>query len=227
MKSGKIFLLFGSSGDLGSAALKYFLGQRYDHYYLFSRSRIIPGTEKKNYDLIYTEDLTIEENVVKAFSKVKKQSDANYFLFSTIGAFKGGKGIAETEYSDLRDMISINLNTSFLIAKHFSGLVNGTGGGSIFFTSASSSLEPGTGKTAYNISKNALNFLVESLAREGKELGLRANAVAPFAIDTTSNREWINDPNRLVSADEICGIVQTLFEDESATGRIIPLPSNL
>ncbi|PKL82257.1 MAG: hypothetical protein CVV24_11095 [Ignavibacteriae bacterium HGW-Ignavibacteriae-3] len=227
MKSGKILLLFGSSGDLGTAALNYFLTQNYDHYYIFSRNKI--GTEigKKNYDLIITENLTVEENVAEAFAKVKKQSDLNYFLFSTIGAFFGGKSIAETEYTDLQKMIGTNFYTSFLIAKHFSALIDGTKGGSICFTSASSGFEPEAGKAAYNISKNALNFLVESLALEGKEIGLRANAVAPFAIDTPSNREWMKDLSRLISPGEICRVVQTLFGDETATGRIIPLPADL
>ncbi|MFA5806680.1 MAG: SDR family NAD(P)-dependent oxidoreductase [Melioribacteraceae bacterium] len=224
MSSGKIFLLFGSTGDLGKAAVKFFLNQNYDYYYFFTRSIFEIQTVKNNYSIIPISDLTKEEYVAQAFAKVKKKTDAGYYLFSTVGGFIGGETISATEYADFKKMLDINLCSSFLIAKHFAKLIEETEGGSICFTSALSSLKPEANKAAYNISKNALNFLVETLALEGKGIRLRANAVAPFAIDTQANREWFNDTTKLVSPKEICQVVQSFFEDNTASGKIVGLP---
>jgi NAD(P)-dependent dehydrogenase (short-subunit alcohol dehydrogenase family) len=228
MKSEKIFLLFGSTGDLGKVAVEYFLNQDYDYFYFFARRRFNIESAKNNFITVTVNDFTKEENVIEAFSKVKKNSNANYYLFSTVGGFTGGKTISDTSYADFLNMLNINLCASFLIAKHFVKLVEGTKGGSICFTSAFSSLKPEANKSAYNISKDGLNMLVKTLALEGSPVGLSVNAVAPFIIDTESNREWEKDITQLVSPKEICSVVQSLFVNyKVSTGNIIALPGSL
>lgn len=232
----KIFLLFGSSGNLGRTAVEFFLKQKYDYYYFFSRENfrgilrrsLRPSgkaiNKKKNFEIVKTGDLLNEENVASTFARVKKKNDASYFLFSTVGGYFGGKTIAETDYESWQRMLNINLTTSFLIAKHFLKFVENTSGGSICFTSALSSLKPEANKAAYNISKNALNFLVNTIALEGKEIGLSANAVAPFIIDTPSNREWVKDKFQMTSAIDICRVVLSLFNNyKTVNGNIIEL----
>src|ERR1035437_1625117 len=110
-----------------------------------------------------------------------------YFLFSTIGGFTGGKKLWESELKDLEEMINTNVKTSFLIAKYFAGLVKESAGGSILFTAAMTGLTPEKWKISYGLSKSSLIYLVESLALEGVEINLTANAIAPFIIDTPAN----------------------------------------
>ncbi len=105
-------------------------------------------------------------------------------LFSTIGGFTGGKKIWETEVGYFDRMINMNLKTNFLIAKYFSLLVRKLDSGSICLTSAYTGLFPEEGKGVYGASKAALIHLVKTLAEEGKEIKLSANAIAPFIIDT-------------------------------------------
>jgi NAD(P)-dependent dehydrogenase (short-subunit alcohol dehydrogenase family) len=228
MNSKKVFLLFGSSGDLGKAAIDYFLNQEYDNYYLFTRKDIAIQKKGKNVEIVKIIDLSIEENIKTAFLKVDRDKNAEYFLFSTIGGFLGGQSIADTGYIDWLNMMNINLNVAFLIAKYFLKLIDGTLGGSICFTSAMSSLKEEANKSAYNISKNGLNYLVRTLSLEGKEAGLSANAVAPFIIDTSANREWVKDKTLLVNPLSICSSVQMLFNNRIIiSGNIIELPYSL
>ncbi len=228
MNSKKVFLLFGSSGDLGKAAIDYFLNQEYDNYYLFTRKDIAIQKKGKNVEIVKIIDLSIEENIKTAFLKVDRDKNAEYFLFSTIGGFLGGQSIADTGYIDWLNMMNINLNVAFLIAKYSLKLIDGTLGGSICFTSAMSSLKEEANKSAYNISKNGLNYLVRTLALEGKEAGLSANAVAPFIIDTSANREWVKDKTLLVNPLSICSSVQMLFNNRIIiSGNIIELPYSL
>ncbi len=228
MKSEKIFLLFGSTGDLGKVAVEYFLNQDYDYSYFFTRRQFNIKSVKNNFETISAADFTKEENVIEAFSKVKKNSNATYYLFSTVGGFTGGNTISDTSYTDFLSMLNINLCSSFLIAKHFAKLVEGTKGGSICFTSALSSLKVEANRAAYNISKNGLNMLVKTLSLEGSSIGLSVNAVSPFIIDTESNREWVKDMTQLVSPEDICSVVQSLFVNYKVTsGNIIALPGSL
>ena len=221
----KIFLLFGSTGDLGKAAVDFFLSQDYDFYYFFARKEFTVNGSKTNYKIVIVSDLTNEKSVEKSFFEIEKDNDAAYFLFSAVGGYFGGKNISETSYDDWLKMQNMNLNSAFLISKYFARLVNGTKGGSVCFTSAYSSLNPEKGKTAYVVSKNSLNYLVKSLALEGKEISLSANAVAPFIIDTPSNREWVDDQKKMVSPEEICSVAQSTFDNyKKVTGNIIQLP---
>lgn len=220
----RIFILFGASGDLGNAAVKYFLNSNFDYYYFISRKPINIQSDNKKYKFLQTDDLTEESQVEKVFSKIEKDSSSQFFLFNTIGGFSGGNKIYQTNLSEVKNLLDKNLISSFLIAKHFAKFIIGTGGGSICFTSAYSSVQNEIGKFAYGLSKNGLNYLVKTLAEEGKEIKLSANAVAPNIIDTPANREWVKDVKSMVRPDEICGKVNSLFEQwESVTGEIFLL----
>lgn len=220
----KIFLLFGAGGLLGRAAVEFFLNKNYDDYYFFARTEPQITHHKKN-NFVPVDDLSIEKNVEAAFDVLTPDKNKSYFLFSTIGGYFGGKSIAETPYEEWKKMLDINLNTAFLISKYFMKLAGSSSGGSFCFTSAQSSLLPEEKKSAYGVSKSALNFLVKVLAKEGKEKSISANAVAPFIIDTPENRKWVSDLFTMVTAENICSEVENLFLNSKTTsGEIISLP---
>ncbi len=223
MKRNKIFLLFGSTGSLGKTAVDYFLDQEYDCCYFFARKEFDLPVSDKNNRVLVIENASDEKIIEKAFSKVEIDKNSEYHLLSTIGGFQGGAMIKDSSPEQFDEMINVNLKTSFLIAKYFARLTEKIKSGSICFISSQSSLKATKGKAAYNISKAGLNMLVESLAAEGSEINLRANAVAPFAIDTPANREWISGPEKLVSPLEICRLVKSIFDDEKVTGKIIQM----
>ncbi len=220
----RILIIFGATGRLGTDAVSFFYNKNYDHYYLVSRSHI---THKLtgNYTNLLSGDLTKEENVDSVFSKIKVDEETEIFLFSTIGTYLGNKYIHEIDYGDWLNILNINLNTSFLIAKHFSKLMLKCYGGSICFTSAYSATKHEAKNIAYGVSKNALNYLIKSLAEEGKMQNFSANAVAPYIIDSEENRKWIDNISYLISTESICKLVQSVFENyKVTTGNIFELP---
>ena len=187
----KELLIFGSSGALGNVVTEVFLRKSYDKIYLFDfKHKVIPNANAKQ---IIVNDLSVEENVKNAFSEVIPSKDSIFFLFSSIGGFIGGKKVWETEVGCFDRMINMNLKTNFLIAKYFSLLVKDSNAGSICLTSAYTGLVPESGKAVYGASKAALIHLIKSLAAEGTDINLSANAIAPFIIDTPANREWMKD----------------------------------
>ncbi len=208
----KELLIFGSSGALGNGVTEVFLGKNYDNIYLFDFKH--KGIKQNNVKRIVIKDLSIEENVKNAFKEVPTSKDTVLCLFSTIGGFTGGKKIWETEVGYFDRMINMNLKTNFLIAKYFSLLVKNSDSGSICLTSAYTGLFPEEGKGVYGASKAALIHLIKTLAEEGKDIKLSANAIAPFIIDTPANREWgkETDYDSWIKPNEIGEFVDSIFQ---------------
>jgi NAD(P)-dependent dehydrogenase (short-subunit alcohol dehydrogenase family) len=205
-------LIFGSSGALGHGVTDVFLRKSYDKIYLFDfKHKGMPNANSKQ---IVVSDLSVEENVKNAFSEVIPSKETIFFLFSSIGGFIGGKKVWETEVGYFDRMINMNLKTSFLIAKYFSLLVKDSKAGSICLTSAYTGLVPESGKAVYGASKAALIHLIKSLAEEGTDINLSANAIAPFIIDTPSNREWMKDADyeEWIKPAEIGEFVDSIFQ---------------
>jgi len=222
----KILLVFGAGGNLGKGVIEYLLNQDYEKVYLFdSKELSITGN---NIKFIQTGDLSIEENVKKVFNKIETDREAQYFLFSTIGGFAGGKIIAEYDYEEWQKMLNLNLNISFLLAKHFSLICQNSKGGAICFTSALTSFSPTPEKSAYGLSKNALNYLVKTLSKEGRKYNLSVNAIAPNILDTEENREWVKNSSDMVNSKNISKLVHDIFENSRIlTGNILELPFTL
>ena len=221
----KELLIFGSNGALGKGVTNVMLKKDYSKIYLFDfhpkEENLTPETVA-----IKIDDLTIEENVAKAYSRIKASGETAYFLFSTVGGFAGGKKVWESDLDEWSTMMNINLKTSFLIAKHFAKLVNESHSGSICFTSAYIGINAEKGKSGYGASKSALIHLVETLAKEGNEIRLSANAIAPYTIDTPANREWMKDADftSWIKPEEIGELVHSIFENYNIlTGNLFKL----
>ncbi|HEY6436598.1 MAG TPA: SDR family NAD(P)-dependent oxidoreductase, partial [Ignavibacteriaceae bacterium] len=98
--------------------------------------------------------------------------------------------------------------------------------GSICLTSAFTGLAPESGKAVYGASKAALIHLVNTLAEEGNELKLSANAIAPYIIDTPSNRDWMKDADydKWIKPSEIGEFVDSIFQNYNlVSGNIFQL----
>ncbi len=212
----KELLIFGAYGALGYGVSRFLTSKQFEKIYLFGshmdEKQKITGLNIEN---IVNNDLAIEENVVSVFKNIRPEKEKVFFLFSTVGGFTGGKTIRETSLDDFTKMLNINLQTNFLLAKHFSSLVKESGGGSICFTAAYTGLHEEAKKGAYGISKSALIHMVKTLAREGAEINLSANAVAPYIIDTPANREWISkgDYSKWIKPEEIGELVWNVFNN--------------
>lgn len=223
----KELLIFGAYGALGIGVTKILIEKNFDGVYLFG-SHIDDNAKivQQNVKNIIVNDLSVEKNVIEAFSHINPGADKTLFLFSTVGGFTGGKFLWETDESEWEKMFNINLKTNFFLAKYFSKLVKESAGGSICFTSAYTGSHAEAKKGAYGISKSALNHLVKSLALEGKEINLSVNAVAPYIIDTPANREWMKSGNfnEWAKPEEIGEYIFSLFSSfNSITGNIIEL----
>ncbi len=220
----KELIIFGSNGALGNGVVKAFLKKDYDKIYLFDFKH--DKISQANVKQIIISDLSVEENVLKAFKEIIASKNTSFFLFSTIGGFTGGKKIWETDSAEFDKMMNMNVKTGFFLAKHFSELVRNSHSGSICLTAAFTGLVPEAGKAVYGTSKAALIHLINTIAEEGKEIKLTANAIAPFIIDTPANREWMKkaDYSTWMKPEEIGEFVHSVFVNYNyLTGNIFKL----
>ncbi|MFC2103170.1 SDR family NAD(P)-dependent oxidoreductase [Bacteroidota bacterium] len=221
----KELLIFGSNGALGKGVTSVLAGKNYDKIYLFDFHPEEDIISEKIVQ-IKIEDLSIEKNVKNAFARIKAAKDSAFFLFSTVGGFAGGKKLWETDMDDWSGMMKMNLTTSFLISKYFARLVKDSHSGSICFTSAFVGTDAEIGKAAYGASKSALIHLVDTLAKEGNEIKLSVNAIAPYVIDTPANREWMKSEEYTawIKPEEIGELVFNMFNSYNFfTGNLLKL----
>ncbi len=220
----KELIIFGAGGALGKGISATLAKKDFTKIFLFD-SKPLDISDKNHIHCFLSSDLTSEENVLNAFNIIKPSKDKTFFLVSTIGGYSGGKYIWETDLMEWDKMFNQNLKTSFLIAKHFSNLIKQSAGGSIIYISAFTALYPEKYKASYGASKAALVHLVKTLALEGEEIRMTANAIAPFIIDTPLNREWINgNYDSLIKPEEIGELINGIFCNFNfVTGNIIQL----
>lgn len=221
----KTLLIFGANGELGSGVSNVLTQKDYDEIYLFD-FKFDKTFNSDRVKQILISDLSDEGNVQKAFDKIKSDSNSEYFLFSTIGGFFGGKKIWETSIDELMKMFRMNLVTNFNIAKKFASLVEKSKGGALIFTSAYTANHPEENKFAYGMSKSALSYLVKSISIEGEAIKLSSLAIAPFILDTKANREWMSDADfsKWIKPEEVGELVHDLFRNYKInSGNIIEL----
>jgi len=219
-------LIFGAGGHLGKGITQTLLKKNYDKIYLFDFDISKSEIKDERVSTIDTKDLSLEANVFNSLKSVSPGKEKIFFLYSTIGGFFGGKKVWETDLDEWNKMMSMNLNTNFIIAKHFAKIVKDSFAGSICFTAAMTGLNEESGKAAYGVSKSAIVHLVKTLALEGKEINLTVNAIAPYIIDTPANREWMKngDYESWIKPDEAGELVDGLFSNFNfVTGNIIKL----
>ncbi len=90
----------------------------------------------------------------------------------------------EMAYAEWREILSVALDGAFLLARHAAPLMVARGGGAIVALSGISTHLGTPQRTHVSASKAGLEGLMRALAVELAPHGIRANSVAPGAVDT-------------------------------------------
>jgi NAD(P)-dependent dehydrogenase (short-subunit alcohol dehydrogenase family) len=174
-------------------------------------------------------DLTNEDEVEALVANTLDTHGRIDHLAAIAGTWAGGNPIEETDLDTYQTVMGVNLQTTFLTAKHVLPALQESAG-TMVTVSATASLEGGEGDGPYRASKAGVRLLTETVAEENKGT-VRANAVMPAVIDTPANREMI--PNGDVEAwVDPADIAQTMlaFSSEATsptTGAAVPVSGEL
>lgn len=179
-----LLFLTGASGALGTAIKEHYLQNGWQ-VAGFVHSQ---GSEQKVNYRSYGFNASLESSVISAFGKAIEEFGAPDALICTVGGVKPGKSIADSELSDVKELLETNFVTAFLSIKHAMRLM--TNGGAIMTVGAEPAIRPAANRAAYASSKAALVHLTQTAAEEGKKLGISANCLVPVMLRTQANEAW-------------------------------------
>ena len=147
-------------------------------------------------------------------------------LVNAAGGFAMSGPLADTDVALWHKMVAINLTTAFVATRAFLPLIR-TAKGSVIYFASEAALPGGSvaGMSAYAAAKSGVVALMRAVAQEGREHGVRANALAPGAIRTTANLEAMGDKTRYVEREEVADTILFLASDRARaiSGQILQL----
>ncbi|HTM46195.1 MAG TPA: SDR family NAD(P)-dependent oxidoreductase [Polyangiaceae bacterium] len=226
-------LITGAAGALGSAVAKHLLslGQR---LVLLDR----PGQEQalddlsavaKDRCLAVSLDVSSHAQWQAVLGKVQAQWGAPTGAALIAGGFAGGSAFHESKPELLAQMLERNLTTAATSLRAVVGAFVKHQRGSVVLVGARPAVRPWDGGTMaeYTTSKAAVVALMQAVASEVLEHGVRVNAVLPSAMDTAANRASMPkaDFNRWVSVDSMAQVIAFLLSDAARdiSGAALPV----
>lgn len=222
----------GAKGQVGEAVAAA-LARRGDHLVLVARAEA--EVQERVNDLAgagfaaagYACDLAEADAVVALAAEVRKAHGARLDnVVHLAGGFALTGPIADSDPSQIDRMMRINYLTAFNVARAFLPAVREASGSFVFF--ASENVLEGArtkGSAGYTAAKSAVVALMRSLADEGREFRVRANALAPTSIRTAANEAVMGAGARYVEREQVASAVEFLCSPAASavTGQIIRL----
>ena len=185
--SGKIAIITGASGGIGSATAakmlaegaKIMLAGR-DAARLKAVSDILNSGDAVD---ICVGDPAQESDVAALVAATAAQFGKVDILFANAGAEGTVAPLTSISVDEFDRIQQVNVRGTWLAIKHAAPAMIDSGGGSIICTSSVAGSVGVAGLAAYASSKHAINGLVHVAALEFGKLGVRVNSVAPAPID--------------------------------------------
>ncbi|MCW8331400.1 SDR family NAD(P)-dependent oxidoreductase [Photobacterium sp. SDRW27] len=177
-------------------------------------------------------DLTVEEDcqalVAQSLEILDGAVDVHYHC-SGVFSWNSWEDVPAKEVERL---FSANFTTAWTLGREIFSAMKQTGTGSIMFVSARDTIRNVSyGFGPYMASKLALNGLVESLAAEGVQYGVKVNAVLPTIMDTEVNRAAMPDidHNDWVNPAQFAEIMIDLTQPSKTniSGALIPVQGRM
>lgn len=143
----------------------------------------------------YQADLGNRENLYRFIGQVKKDHPVIDILVNNAGIILRQPAAEHSdEYWD--QVLNINLDAPYILARELGREMVARGSGKIIFTASLLTFQGGINVPGYTASKSAIGGLVKALANEWASKGVNVNAIAPGYINTDNTEALRNDPVR-------------------------------
>jgi NAD(P)-dependent dehydrogenase (short-subunit alcohol dehydrogenase family) len=143
-----------------------------------------------------------------------------------VGAWQGGAPVWETDPAAYDRMLSVNLRTTFLLARAIVPEILRKGGGALVAIASMAARGGQANAAPYAAAKAGLLGLLASLRQElaGR---VRVNALLPDTMDTEANRRAMPDADfgRWARPEDVARVVAFLCSDDArvVNGAEIPV----
>ena len=168
-------------------------------------------------------DLTDEAQVRRLVENMMADYGKINILVNLAGGLTRYKPALEHSLEDWQHEVGNNLLSAFLTSRAVFPKMR-DGGGGVIVNFARAGLAQAN-MVAYNCAKAGVEALTRTLALEGRDAGIRVNAVAPGLVDTASNVEAMKpkDLKKWAKRQDIAQAVIFLASDAAAgiTGQVI------
>jgi NAD(P)-dependent dehydrogenase (short-subunit alcohol dehydrogenase family) len=223
--NGKVVLVTGANGGLGTAVTRAFL----------DAGATVVGTSLK-----IQQDTFNDRNFTALPADISKLDDARRLigeidrkvgkldvLAHTVGGFAGGQTVAETDDATFQRMFDMNVKTTLNVLRAAIPQLVRNDDSRIIAIGSRQALDPGKNVGAYSASKAAMVSLIQTVALENKDAGLKANVVLPGTMDTAVNRRAMPkaDFSKWVQPSSVASLMVWLAGDggKDVNGAVIPV----
>ena len=183
-------IVTGANGNLGSAVVSRLTASGY------RVARVERNVMRLAEEYDCEIDLNDRGSVTRAFAEAARRAGQLDALVHTVGVFRGGSALIDTDGSDFATLYQTNVMTTVHVLQAALPIMHGQRAGSIAAVSARDALSGVNGHSAYAASKAAQLRVIESAAAEAKSFGVRVNAVLPGTMDTPQNRARMPEADR-------------------------------
>lgn len=148
-------------------------------------------------------------------------------VVNLVGGFAMGGRVHETDVEEFEKQLRLNLRPTYLASAAALPHLITAGGGSVVCVSSRAAVRPFSGAAGYITGKAAVLALVDAMAAEYRDDGVRVNAVLPSVIDTPANRASQPDADysTWVTPAQIAEVILFLCSDGSGvvSGAHVPV----
>jgi NAD(P)-dependent dehydrogenase (short-subunit alcohol dehydrogenase family) len=232
--AGRVALVAGASGGMGSAVCVALLAGGAQVYALSGRER--PDEQQQlRADVgdasarlhFVVADARDEQAVSGVVADIVQRANQLDILVNLIGGFAAGQPVTELETATFERMLELNLRPTFLLSKYAARDMARHEWGRIVNFSSRAAHSGRRNAAAYAIAKAGVITLTETQAEETREQRITVNAVLPSIIDTPANRQGMPTANvdRWPKPAEIARVIAFLVSDDAAliSGASIPV----
>jgi NAD(P)-dependent dehydrogenase (short-subunit alcohol dehydrogenase family) len=167
--------------------------------------------------------LTDEAQVKRLIDGALKEYGRIDILVNLAGGLTRYKPAVEFSLDDWRAEVDNNLLSAFLTSRAAFPHMQAAGGGVVINFARAGQAQ--ANMVAYNCAKAGIEALTRTLALEGRDLGIRVNAIAPGLVDTASNVAAMKpkDMKRWAKREDIAETVVFLVSPAAAgiTGQVV------
>ncbi|MGD2049458.1 MAG: SDR family NAD(P)-dependent oxidoreductase [Chloroflexota bacterium] len=230
--TNQVVMITGASGNLGAALTRAY-HESGAKLAIIDRHKDV--LEKQFPDLVGNEDCFIsgcaDLTDLDEVSSVVEDS-FNHFgridiLANTVGGYRAGTPIYETDLETWNFMINLNARSVFILTQCVVPYMLQKGSGKIVHMAARPGLKGRANMSAYSASKSAVIRLTESASAEVKEQGINVNCVLPGTLDTPENRVAMPDADfsQWVKLESIANVILFLTSDAARDihGAAVPV----
>jgi NAD(P)-dependent dehydrogenase (short-subunit alcohol dehydrogenase family) len=221
----RVILITGAKGGLGTFVTNSFL-EAGAQVFGVSRSIVDSDFSSPHFSAVAAE-LSDGERARQVAEAVMNKAGRIDGLVHLVGAFAGGKSVAETDDATLDKMLDLNLRSAFHVIRAVLPIMREQSSGRIIAIGSKAAVEPAVMAGVYAASKAALVSLIRTVARESVDLNVSANIVLPGTMDTPANRSA--DPgadfSKWVHPCQVAKLLVHLVSDQASqvSGAVIPI----